>query len=73
MAEREGGAAAPNQRHGQNQQQNQQQNLDPAGQQQHLHINWLHFKSEFSGKPEDAEAHLLYSNDWMNAPHFLMV
>ena len=38
MAEREG-AAAPNQRQGQNQQQNQQQIQDPAGQQQHLHIN----------------------------------
>ena len=41
MAEREEGAAAPNQREGQNQQQNQQQIKDPAGQQQHLHINWL--------------------------------
>ena len=29
------------------------------------------FKPEFSGKPEeDAEAHLLCSNDWMNAHHF---
>ena len=62
MVEREG-VAAPNQRQGQNQQQNQQQqqqNQDPAGQQQHLHINWSNFKPEFSGKPdEDAEAHLL--------------
>ena len=48
MAEREG-TAAPNQRQGQNQQQNQQQIQDPAGQ-QHLHINWLNFKPEFSGK-----------------------
>ena len=64
MAEREEGTAAPNQRQGQNQQQNQQQNQDPAGRQQHLHINWSHFKPEFSGKPEeDAEAHLLHSND----------
>ena len=71
MAKREGGAAAPNQRHRQNQQQNQQQNQDPVGQQQNLHINWLKFKPEFSGKPgEDAEAHLLHSNDWMNAHHF---
>ena len=38
--------------------------------QQHLHINWSNFKPEFSGKPEDAEAHLLCSNDWMNAYHF---
>ena len=74
MAEREEGAAAPNQRQGQDQQQNQQQqqNQDPAGQQQHLHINWSHFKPEFSGKPEeDAEAHLLCSNDLMNAHHFV--
>ena len=64
MAEREEGAAAPNQRQGQNQQQNQQQIQDPAGQQQHLHINWSNFKPEFSGKPEeDAEAHLLCCND----------
>ena len=65
--EREEGAAAPNQRQGQNQQQNQQQqqNQEPVGhQQQHLHINWSHFKPEFSGKPEeDAEAHLVCSND----------
>ena len=56
----------------QNQQQQQQQNQDPAGQQQHLHLNWSNFKPEFSGKPdEDAEVHLLHSNDWMNAHHFV--
>ena len=74
MADREEGTAAPNQRQGQNQQQNQQQqqNHDPAGQQQHLHINWSNFKPEFSGKlEEDAEAHLLCSNDWMNAHRFV--
>ena len=38
MADREEGAAAPNQRQG----QNQQQNHEPAGQ-QHLHINWPNF------------------------------
>ena len=50
MAERGECVAAPNQRQGKNQQQNQQQqqNQDPAGQQQHLHINWSNFKSEFS-------------------------
>ena len=70
MANREEGAAAPNQRQGQNQQQDQQQNQDAAGQ-WHIHINWSNFKPEFSGKPEeDAEAHLLCSNDWMNAHHF---
>ena len=66
MANREGGAAAPNWRQGQEQPQHQ----DTAGQ-QHLHINWSYFKPEFSGKPEeDAEAHLLCSNDWMNVHHF---
>ena len=78
MAERGEGVAAPNQRQGQNQQnqqqnqQQQQQNQDPAGQQQHLHINWSNFKPEFSGKPdEDAVAHPLCSNDCMNAHHFV--
>ena len=47
MAEREEGAAAPNERQGQNQQQDQQQNQEIAGRQQHLHINWLNFKPEF--------------------------
>ena len=71
MADAEEGAAAPNQRQGQNQQQNQQQQNQDAAGQQHLHINWSNFKPEFSGKPEeDAEAHLLCSNDWMNAHCF---
>ena len=74
MAEKGEGIAVPNQRQGQNQQQNQQQqqNQDPAGQQQHLHINWSNSIPEFSGRPdEDAEVHLLHSNDWMNAHHFI--
>ena len=78
MVERGDGVTANNQKQGQrqqNQQQNQQlQQLiqDPAGQQQHLHINWSNFKPEFSGKPdEDAEAQLLHSNDWMNAHCFI--
>ena len=30
-------------------------------------LNWSHFKPEYSGKPdEDAEAHLLRTNDWMD-------
>ena len=34
-------------------------------------LNWLHFKPEFTGKPdEDAEAHLLRTNDWMDAHAF---
>ena len=37
-----------------------------------VHLNWSHFKPEFSGKPdEDTEAHLLCTNDWMNAHHFI--
>ena len=37
-----------------------------------MHLNWSHFMPEFSGKPdEDAEAHLLCTNDWMNAHHFI--
>ena len=66
MANREEGAAAPNQR----QEQDQPQHQD-AARQRHIHLNWSNFKPEFSGKPEeDAEAHLLHSNDWMNAHHF---
>ena len=66
MANREEGAAAPNQRQGQDQPQHQ----DAAGQ-RHLHLNWSNFKPEFSGKPEeDGEAHLLHSIDWMNAHCF---
>ena len=58
----EEGATVPNQRQGQKQE---------AVGQQHVHINWSNFKPEFSGKPEeDAEAHLLHSNDWVNTHHF---
>ena len=54
-------------------QQQQQQQQDLVGQQQQVvYLNWSNFKPEFSGKPdEDAEAHLLHSNDWMNAHHFV--
>ena len=63
MANREEGAASPNWRQGQNQPQ-----LQDAAKQRHIHLNWSNFIPEFSGKPEeDAEAHLLHSNDWMNA------
>ena len=48
MADSEEGAAAPNQRQGQNQQQDQR-----AAGKQHLHINWSNFKPEFLGKPEE--------------------
>ena len=66
MANREEGADAPNCRQGQEQPQHQ----DAAGQ-RHIHLNWSNLKPEFSGKlEEDAEAHLLRSNDWMEAHHF---
>ena len=34
------------------------------------HLNWPHFKPDFSGKPGDAEAHLLRTNDWMTTHDF---
>ena len=34
-------------------------------------INWCHFKPEFPGRPEeDAEVHLLRTNDWMRTHNF---
>ena len=54
------------------QQQQQQQPIPPPlllqpTQQVNLHMNWFHFKPEYSGKPEeDVEAHVLRTNDWMN-------
>ena len=35
-------------------------------------LNWSHFEPKYTGKPdEDAEAHLLRTNDWMNTHKFL--
>ena len=35
------------------------------------HLNWSHFKPDFSGKPEeDVEPHLLGTNDWMTTHDF---
>ena len=43
----------------------------PPTQQVNFHMNWSHFKPEYSGKPgEDVEAHLLRTNDWMNTHDF---
>ena len=43
----------------------------PAQQAQHIpQLNSSHFKPEFSGKPEDAEVHLLRMNDWMDTHQF---
>ena len=48
-----------------------QQPPPPAAPQQPIHMNWLHFKPEFSGKPDkDVEAHLLRTNDWMTTHDF---
>ena len=34
-------------------------------------LNWSHFKPEFVGRPdEDADAHLLRTNDWMDTHAF---
>ena len=44
----------------------------PIGPPQQMHMNWSHFKPEFSGKPEeDVEVHLLQTNDWMTTHDFL--
>ena len=65
MADQEEGVPIPNPPPNQ-----QQQNQNQAGQQV-VHLNWSNFKQEFSGKTdEDAEAHLLCSNDWINTHHF---
>ena len=48
-----------------NQPPNQVQNL-PVAIAHKQQLNWSYFKPEFSGKPEeDAEEHLLRTNDWM--------
>ena len=39
---------------------------------QMVNLNWSYFRPKFSGKPdEDAEAHLLHTNNWINALHFI--
>ena len=55
---------------------NQPTPQDPAAPQVHIGqqpaLNWSHFRPEYSGKPEeDAEAHLLCTNGWMNIHNFL--
>ena len=48
------------------------QPLQPQpGQQAQIHMNWSHFKPEYSDKPEeDVEAHLKRTNDWMSTHDF---
>ena len=53
-----------------NQPPNQVQNL-PVVMAQLQQLNWSYFKPEFSGQPEeDAEEHLLRTNDWMETHNF---
>ena len=73
----------PNQAQGNAQDDNQGQYPSPhnpflpnahiaPGAPQRSQLNWSHFKPEFVGKPEeDAEAHLLRTNDWMDTHNFL--
>ena len=55
MANREEGAAAPNQRQGQEQPQHQE-----AVGQQHLYINWSNFKPEFQESQKKMQKHIYY-------------
>ena len=73
----------PNQAQGNVQDDNQGQNPSPhnlflpnapmaPGAPQRLQLHWSHCKPEFADKPEeDAEAHLLRTNDWMDTHDFL--
>ena len=49
-----------------------QEPQQPAHQGQHVsQLNWSHFKPEFLAEPEeDAEGHLLRTNDWMDIHQF---
>ena len=72
----------PNQAQGNAQGNNQGQNPPPhnlflsntplaPGAPKRLQLNWSHFKPRFAGKPEDTEAHLLKTNNWMDTHDFL--
>ena len=72
----------PNQAQGNAQGNNQGQNPPPHNPflpnaplvleaSQRPQLNWSHFKPKFAGKPEeDAEAHLLRMNNWMDTHDF---
>ena len=53
MANREEGAATPNQRQGQDQPQYQD-----AARQRHIHLNWSNFKPEFSENQKKMQKHI---------------
>ena len=59
---------------GQQAPQPQRQHAQHAQQgQQIIHLNCSYFKPKFSGMPDEgAESHLLCTNDWMNAHHFIV-
>ena len=72
MADQEEGVPAPNHSPAPVQAAQAAQAPQAPQGQQLVHLNQSYFKPEFSGKPdEDAEAHLLCTNDWMNAHHFI--
>ena len=49
----------------------QPDNMQPPDPHQAHQLNWSYFKPEFSGKTEeDAAAHLLKTNDWMDTHNF---
>ena len=49
----------------------QPQNIIPSPMANPQQLNWSYFKHEFAGKmDEDAEAHLLKTNDWMDTHNF---
>ena len=72
MADQEGGISAPNPPPAPAQVL-QSPEAPQAPQGQHLvHLNWSYSKPEFSGKHDkDVEAHLLCTNHWMTAHHFI--
>ena len=52
-------------------QPNQPPNILPGPIANLQQLNWSYFKPEFAGKiDEDAEAHLLRTNDWMDTHNF---
>ena len=72
MADQEGGVPAPNPPPAPTQAAQATQAPHVPQGHQLMHLNWSYFKPEFSGKPdEDAEAHLLHTNNYMNAHHFI--
>ena len=55
----------------QHNQPNQPQNIIPDPMANPQQLNWSYFKPEFAGKmDEDAKAHLLRTNDWMDTHNF---